>query len=76
MNESEYAADGGVAAVTGTVDEWYDATQKAGLDVSRRTVRRALNDLHDAELVAEGDYVQHRGRLHTITQFGAQTAKR
>lgn len=63
-------------SVAGTISEWHDAAQDGGMDDSKRTVRRSLDDLHDAGLVKEGEYEQDRGRLHTLTELGARVAAR
>jgi hypothetical protein len=73
---ADYATDGGAFDVSGTVSEWYDAAQSGGMDVSKRTIRNALDDLTDEGLVDEGDYVKNRGRLKTLTALGARVASR
>lgn len=73
-NDEPYATDGGLADVAGTTTEWLDAAERGGLNISRRTVDRALNDLNDAGIVEQGEYRQNRGRLRTLTPKGASIA--
>lgn len=75
-DDIEYAADGGVITVGATGSEWHEAAQDAGMDVSRMTVSRALDDLKDAALVREGGYAHRRGKILTLTELGARVASR
>lgn len=75
-NDAEYATDGGAFSVGAVVTEWHEAAQDGGMDVSRSTVRRGLNDLRDNGLVKESGYEQDRGRLQTLTELGARVASR
>ncbi|SDK15240.1 hypothetical protein SAMN05216226_1266 [Halovenus aranensis] len=50
--------------VAGTVSDYADLAQDAGIDVSKRQIRNYLNDLVDVGLVTQGEYKQNRGRPH------------
>lgn len=73
-HDEPYATDDGLLSVGGVSSEWYEASQRAGMGVTDRTVRNALDDLRDAGLVEKNEYTQRGGYLQTLTRLGASVA--